>query len=70
MIPHLNVPELLIIGALALIFFGSNKLPETAKSFGKALRAFKEEVKDVTDSVKSEPAVEKIAVVEIDDSAK
>lgn len=68
MIPHLSVPELLIIGALALIFFGSNKLPETARSFGKALKGFKEELKDVTESVKTEPA--KVAVVEVEDSAK
>jgi TatA/E family protein of Tat protein translocase len=70
MIPHLSVPELLIIGALALIFFGSNKLPETARSFGKALKGFKEELKDVTESTKLDPVVEKVAVVEIEDSAK
>jgi sec-independent protein translocase protein TatA len=64
MIPHFSIPELLIIGTLALIFFGTNKLPETARSLGKALKGFKEELKDVTESINPEPAVQKIAVTE------
>jgi sec-independent protein translocase protein TatA len=56
MIPHFNLPELLILGTLALVFFGSKKLPETARSFGKALKGFKEELKDVTESINSDTA--------------
>jgi sec-independent protein translocase protein TatA len=62
MIPHFSIPELLIIGTLALIFFGTNKLPEAARSIGKAFKGFKDELKDVTESINSEPVAQKVAV--------
>lgn len=70
MIPHFSIPELLIIGAIGLIFFGSNKLPETARSFGKALKGFKEELKDVTEGVTAQPAVAKVEVTEAEAISK
>jgi TatA/E family protein of Tat protein translocase len=42
--PNLSVPEMLIIGALLLIFFGKDKLPEAARSLGKSFKALKEEI--------------------------
>ncbi|MBI4052387.1 MAG: twin-arginine translocase TatA/TatE family subunit [Elusimicrobia bacterium] len=41
-------PELVLIGAVALILFGPKRLPELAKSVGKALKAFKEGLKEAT----------------------
>ena len=35
-LPSLGVAELLIILAIALVFFGAGKLPESAKAIGKA----------------------------------
>lgn len=32
----------LIVGFIFLLFFGSNRLPEAGRSFGKAIRGFKE----------------------------
>jgi sec-independent protein translocase protein TatA len=55
--PHISAPELLILGFLAIVFFGANKVPETAKSLGQALRAFKNEIKDVESDVKSTASV-------------
>ncbi len=51
--PHISAPELLILGFLAIVFFGANKVPETAKSLGQAFRAFKNEIKTVETDVKS-----------------
>ena len=41
--------EILLIALVALIFFGSEKLPEVAKGLGKVIREFKkasDEIKD------------------------
>ncbi|HEY2381122.1 MAG TPA: twin-arginine translocase TatA/TatE family subunit [Terriglobia bacterium] len=37
----LGVPELLIIGILALFMFGGKKLPEMGKGIGEGIRNFK-----------------------------
>ena len=34
----LSVPDMAIIGALALIFFGPDQLPKVARSFGRVVR--------------------------------
>jgi len=41
--PNVGFGELLVIGLIALIVFGPNKLPEMMRSMGKALRAFQDE---------------------------
>ncbi len=38
---NLGLPELLVIGAAALLFFGPRRLPELAKSLGQGIRDFK-----------------------------
>lgn len=38
---NLGLPELLVIGAAALLVFGPKRLPELAKSMGKGIRDFK-----------------------------
>ena len=42
----LGVPELLIILAIALLFFGPSKLPGLAKGLGEAIRGFKTALRD------------------------
>lgn len=41
---NLGLPEMLVIGAAALLVFGPKKLPELAKSLGKGIRDFKKAV--------------------------
>jgi sec-independent protein translocase protein TatA len=41
MIGNIGFPELVVILAIVLLLFGANKLPETARSLGKAIREFK-----------------------------
>ena len=46
----LGVPELIIIGVIALLIFGPKKLPELGKGLGKSIRDFKDAMNE-----KSEP---------------
>jgi TatA/E family protein of Tat protein translocase len=45
---------LLIIGAIALIIFGPQRLPEVGAGLGKALREFRKGASEMTDSLKEE----------------
>jgi sec-independent protein translocase protein TatA len=38
----IGVPELLVLGLLALILFGPKRLPEMGRGLGKGMREFKE----------------------------
>ncbi len=38
--------EVVIIGVVALLFFGPKKIPEIGSALGKTLRGFKEEAKE------------------------
>ena len=49
MIEDLLQPRhLLVILAIALLFFGPQKLPELGKGLAQGIRSFKESLKDVT----------------------
>lgn len=50
----IGLPELLIVLAIVLLFFGKDKLPETFRSFGKAIKGFKEEMTEVEQMAKVE----------------
>ncbi len=39
-----SIPDLLIVGGVALLIFGPKRLPELAKSLGKGIRDFKKAV--------------------------
>ena len=41
--------EIILILAIALLFFGGKKLPELAKGLGQGIREFKKATKAVTD---------------------
>jgi sec-independent protein translocase protein TatA len=42
MIPHLGVPELLIIMVILILVFGVGKLPQIGKALGQGIREFRE----------------------------
>ena len=65
--------ELLIVLAIVVLLFGAKKIPELAKGFGKGIKNFKEEMKDVENEVAStdEPKkVEKSEEVTSSDATK
>jgi sec-independent protein translocase protein TatA len=43
----LSVPELVLIGAIALVVFGPSKLPEVGSALGKTIKEFKKSVNEV-----------------------
>jgi sec-independent protein translocase protein TatA len=47
--------ELLIVLAIVVLLFGAKKIPELAKGFGKGIKNFKEEMKEVDEVVSETP---------------
>jgi Tat protein translocase TatB subunit len=50
----IGIPELLIIFIVALVVIGPKRMPEIAKTLGKALRDFKRTTSDFQDSINIE----------------
>lgn len=60
MLPHLGLPELLIILVIVLLIFGAKRLPEIGRSFGKTISSFKKGMKEAqTESEEEEKKEEK-----------
>ena len=53
----IGMPEMLLILAVALIVVGPKKLPDLAKSLGKALGEFKKAASDLKDSLQIETEI-------------
>ncbi len=56
----IGMPEMLIILAVALIFLGPKKLPELAKSLGRALGEFKRATSDLKQTIESETGIDDV----------
>ncbi|WP_018499876.1 Sec-independent protein translocase subunit TatA [Parafrankia discariae] len=54
--PNLGTTEIIIIALVVLVLFGSKKLPDAARSFGRSLRIFKAETKGLRDDDTASPA--------------
>ena len=50
----IGMTELLIVGGVAVLLFGANKLPELGRSLAKGIKEFRDGVKDTSDSNKPE----------------
>jgi sec-independent protein translocase protein TatA len=46
MIGKLGLPELLLIGGIALLIFGPSKLADLGKGLGEGIRGFKDAVRE------------------------
>ena len=53
-----GLPELLLLGVVALILFGPKRLPEMGRGLGKGLREFKDSVSGDADSPQRELTVD------------
>jgi sec-independent protein translocase protein TatA len=58
----LKWPELLIIGGVLVLLFGSKKLPDAARGIGRSLRIFKSEVKGMEEDGKTATAAAPTAI--------
>lgn len=56
---NLGLGEMLLIGVLALIFFGPQKLPELGKALGKGIQEFKKASREITEAFKDEDSEKK-----------
>jgi len=50
----LGLPELIIVGIIALLIFGPKKLPELGSGLGKAIRDFKGAISEPDEPAKPE----------------
>jgi sec-independent protein translocase protein TatA len=53
--PDLGWPELLIIGLVIIVLFGTAKLPNAARSLGRSMRIFKSETKGLISDDDDQP---------------
>ena len=56
---QLGLPELIIIGLIALLIFGPKKLPDLGAGLGKAIRDFKGAISEPPPPAKEEKKEEK-----------
>lgn len=56
----IGMPEMLLILAVALIIFGPKRLPELAKSLGRALGEFKRATSDLKDSIEKDTGLDEV----------
>ena len=47
----LGMPELIVILIIALVVFGTNRLPQLGEGLGKAIRGFKKGISDSPDQI-------------------
>jgi sec-independent protein translocase protein TatB len=56
----IGMPEMLLILAVALIIFGPKRLPELAKSLGRALGEFKRATSDLKNSIETDTGLDEV----------
>lgn len=52
-IQNLNTLEIVMIGAVVLLFFGAKRMPELFRSFGKSVREFKKATAGIEDDIRT-----------------
>ena len=61
----LGWPEIVLILLVVLMLFGANRIPEIARSLGKATREFKKARDEFADELKNADSVENKNIAEI-----
>jgi sec-independent protein translocase protein TatA len=51
----IGLPELLLLGLVALLLFGPKRLPEVGRGLGKGMREFKDSITDGGDRGEVDP---------------
>ncbi len=59
----LGTPELVVILAIAFLFFGGKKLPEIGAGLGKAIRSFKNGLSEVEEATGMEGIAKRLPVI-------
>jgi len=59
--PHLGVPELLIVLVIFMLVFGVGKLPQVGKALGQSIREFREGTQGLGEEDTSEATSNKSA---------
>jgi sec-independent protein translocase protein TatA len=67
--PNIGPMELIVVLAIALIFFGPKRLPEMGSSIGKGIREFKSSISGDNDSDDEEIALPQPTATVIKDDA-
>jgi sec-independent protein translocase protein TatA len=52
-IQNLNTPEIFMIGAVVLLFFGAKRMPGLFRSVGKSIREFKKATSGIEEDIRS-----------------
>ncbi len=55
----LHLPDLLVILAIALLFFGSKKLPEIGASIGRSISSFKKGMRELKENMQQDESTDK-----------
>ncbi len=53
MFSNIGFTEILMVGVIALVLFGPDKLPSMLKMFGKGMKEFKKAMSDVENEIKT-----------------
>jgi sec-independent protein translocase protein TatA len=62
-VTDLGWPELLIVAVIAMMLFGTKKMPDVARSLGRSMRIVKAELKGLKDDDAAQPVtVQPVAV--------
>ena len=56
----LGMPELLVIGVIALVFFGPGKLPEIGGAIGRSIKGFKKSMEEPDNKLEDLPEGKRI----------
>jgi TatA/E family protein of Tat protein translocase len=60
MFGSIGMPEMIVIGVIALLIFGPRKLPELGKSLGKSIAEFKRASNELKNTLEDEIRTEEI----------